>query len=379
MHGIEDGVGNTGYEGDGFSYNPIDTSPAVRSGVTPLVVAISAVIGILLLIILAAVLIRCRRNKELKAISEVQRSSGSNMNGGGRRTTDTLLSAASRGSSFAATNGSIRSRKSSHPNGNGSLGNTLLRPSSHSKNNGLIYDPDRYGNRSRLWYFWLYLSDTYLFVAIFRLSLTDYENGVLPLPPPDPLLAGIGNGVAIRPMAMAANGATLSRHHSGAATGRLLHSHDSNDSSDSWMGSSRSRETSPESSIPPGMAPFRVIPLHSAESESRSLSADPGGKKINYFNYYSMWWNSHNFNIFRTPGVAFTTLNGGSVRGSEAGSNPSDHWAEVNGKPFGSAQQPQPPDGTPSSNGSTQPLLRRNQYWVNFNLVLAHEVQVNTG
>ena len=105
-----------------------------------LVVAISAVIGILLLIILAVVLIRYRRNKELKAISVTQRPSGANTNGGGRRTTDTLLSAASRGSSFAATNGSIRSRKSSHPNGNGSLGNTLLMP---SKTNGLIYDPDR--------------------------------------------------------------------------------------------------------------------------------------------------------------------------------------------------------------------------------------------
>ena len=146
VNGIEDGVGNTGYEGDGFSYNPIDTSPASRSGVSPIVVAISAVIGILLLIILAVVLIRYRRNKELKAISVTQRPSGANTNGGGRRTTDTLLSAASRGSSFAATNGSIRSRKSSHPNGNGSLGNTLLMPSPHSKNNGLIYDPDRYGN-----------------------------------------------------------------------------------------------------------------------------------------------------------------------------------------------------------------------------------------
>ena len=64
-------------------------------------------------------------------------------------------------------------------------------------------------------------------------------------------------------------------------------------------------------------------------------------------------------------GGAFTTLNGGSVRGSEAsGSNPSDHWAEVNGKPFGSSAAQHPPDGTPTSSGSTQPLLRRNQYWV---------------
>ena len=143
VHGSEGGAGSMGGDGDVFSYNPIDTSPASRSGVSPIVVAISAVIGILLLIILAVVLIRYRRNKELKAISVTQRPSGANTNGGGRRTTDTLLSAASRGSSFAATNGSIRSRKSSHPNGNGSLGNTLLMPSPHSKTNGLIYDPDR--------------------------------------------------------------------------------------------------------------------------------------------------------------------------------------------------------------------------------------------
>ena len=76
-------------------------------------------------------------------------------------------------------------------------------------------------------------------------------------------------------------------------------------------------------------------------------------------------WQTIFTQLFLTSGGAFTTLSGGSVRGSEAGSNPSDHWAEANGKPFGSsAQQPQPPEGTPSSNGSTQPLLRRNQYWV---------------
>ena len=150
VNGRGDGAGNGGYDGDGFSYNPIDTSPAARSGLSPIVVAISAVLGILLLIILAVVIIRWRRNKELKAISATRGPpSGSSMNG--RRTTDTLLSGASRGSSFAAaTNGSIRSRKSSHPNGNGSLmGNTLLMPSPHSKSNGLIYDPDRYAYEER--------------------------------------------------------------------------------------------------------------------------------------------------------------------------------------------------------------------------------------
>merc|ERR1711994_850020 len=45
--------------------------------------------------------------------------------------------------------------------------------------------------------------------------------------------------------------------------------------SDSWMESSRSRETSPSSSIPPSLPAFRVIPLCESESSGTHLSEPP--------------------------------------------------------------------------------------------------------
>ena len=45
--------------------------------------------------------------------------------------------------------------------------------------------------------------------------------------------------------------------------------------SDSWMESSRSRETSPSSSIPPSLPAFRVIPLCESESSGTHLSDPP--------------------------------------------------------------------------------------------------------
>ena len=82
---------------------------------------------------------------------------------------------------------------------------------------------------------------------------------------------------------------------------------------DSWS-CSRSRDTSPDSSIPPGMPSFRVIPL---TCESEAGSAD-----LLHDNQYVQ-------------------------RGSEP---PVDHW-EIEPLRSGSAQPP-----------ST--LLRKNQYWV---------------
>ena len=82
---------------------------------------------------------------------------------------------------------------------------------------------------------------------------------------------------------------------------------------DSWS-CSRSRDTSPDSSIPPGMPSFRVIPL---TCESEAGSAD-----LLHENQYVQ-------------------------RGSEP---PVDHW-EIEPLRSGSAQPP-----------ST--LLRKNQYWV---------------
>ena len=45
--------------------------------------------------------------------------------------------------------------------------------------------------------------------------------------------------------------------------------------SDSWLESSRSRETSPSSSIPPSLPAFRVIPLCESESSGTHLSEPP--------------------------------------------------------------------------------------------------------
>ena len=84
---------------------------------------------------------------------------------------------------------------------------------------------------------------------------------------------------------------------------------------DSWS-CSRSRDTSPDSSIPPGMPSFRVIPL---TCESEAGSADL---------------------LHESPYVA---------RGSE----PPDQW-----------------ETEPLRSGSAQPpstLLRKNQYWVKKN------------
>lgn len=87
-----------------------------------------------------------------------------------------------------------------------------------------------------------------------------------------------------------------------------------NEETDSWS-CSRSRDTSPESSIPPGMPSFRVIPL-TCESDAGSL--DPNGHEGAYV-----------------------------MRG------PADDWET---EPLRAASvQPQQPPST---------LLRKNQYWV---------------
>ena len=115
---------------------------------------------------------------------------------------------------------------------------------------------------------------------------------------------------------------TLTRHH-----GLPLSPPGANISdSDSWMESSRSRETSPSSSIPPSLPAFRVIPLCESESSGTHLS-DPPLSSLQPFGR-----NSNDFH----PHLP-----------SEAGSNPSD--STLVGE-------------RPTLHG--QPLLRRNQYWV---------------
>ena len=86
--------------------------------------------------------------------------------------------------------------------------------------------------------------------------------------------------------------------------------------SDSWLGSSRSRETSPSSSIPPSLPAFRVIPLCESESSGTHLS-EPAILPPPLFSR-----NSRDFPV-KPPEVV-----------------------------------------KPGSGEMGQPLLRRNQYWV---------------
>ena len=69
---------------------------------------------------------------------------------------------------------------------------------------------------------------------------------------------------------------TLPRHTNGYGTisGAAAVAANLSDS-DSWLGSSRSRETSPSSSIPPSLPAFRVIPLCESESSGTHLSEPP--------------------------------------------------------------------------------------------------------
>ncbi len=116
-----------------YNYHPIDT--VSESGLSPIIIAVSLVVGILILIILAVLLIKVKRDKDRKRVAKVQRSAnhlagvnagGSGGPGGG---TNALLSV------HRGPNGTIR--RNPPPNGNT---NTLLK---HSKSNGFAYDPDR--------------------------------------------------------------------------------------------------------------------------------------------------------------------------------------------------------------------------------------------
>ena len=91
--------------------------------------------------------------------------------------------------------------------------------------------------------------------------------------------------------------------------------------SDSWLDSSRSRETSPSSSIPPSLPAFRVIPLCESESSGTHLSDPPHPSNLH-----------GDFNL-QLP--------------SDSCSIPSDNVL-----------------GGECSVPTSQPLLRRNQYWV---------------
>ena len=172
-----------------------------------------------------------------------------------------------------------------------------------------------------------------------RYSTTDYENGILPLPPEDlthhkvnPMFAHLhpNNGPNVNPS-----------------------------DTDSWIESSRSRETSPSSSIPPGLPSFRVIPLCDSESSGTHLS-DPNATAMPLVEKFPRNSSNMGSDLGSNPDKTYG-LYGNAKSASEAGSNgPSDNWGLDSGtvRPNGSA------NGMTNGGASGQPLLRRNQYWV---------------
>ena len=191
----------------------------------------------------------------------------------------------------------------------------------------------------------------------------DYENGILPLATSNMDAMGTNGRFAH----ISSNPGTLQRQQQKntmkttllppAGTTSNHHLPPRSSDSDSYLESSRSRETSPASSIPPGMPPFRVIPLCEAENDPFSGLAPPNGIHQNPFIRTSSNLGS---DIGSNPG--YNNAYPRSV--SEAGSNaPSDNntWGMMeNGVHDGTLQRNGNGMGPPGS----QPLLRKNQYWV---------------
>ena len=123
-----------------------------------------------------------------------------------------------------------------------------------------------------------------------------------------------------------------------------------NSDSDSWLESSRSRDTSPSSSIPPSLPAFRVIPLCESESSGTHLSDPPLGSGSLLMAGMGGPYGRHSADMH--PPLPAATL---AAPTSEAGSNPSDSITVTGGSLGGSGER-----STPVG----QPLLRRNQYWV---------------
>ena len=211
-----------------------------------------------------------------------------------------------------------------------------------------------------------------------RNSMTDYENGVLPLPTDAAVNSPKGKGQTSATNTLNrfphihSNGGTMQRNgnnkggnsltlpsngHANGMTNGM--SNGMNSDSDSWMDSSRSRETSPASSIPPGMPAFRVIPLGDHPDHHNSahhhLPSDPAA--------FTTLGNGHN------PAYPRNSSN----LGSDLGSNPSDRpqYAGMYPRSGSEAGSNAPSDNTWNTpnggNGAataSQPQLRKNMYWV---------------
>ena len=180
-------------------------------------------------------------------------------------------------------------------------------------------------------------------------SSIDYNlvGGVLP--PPDTsaaTLSRLGSPLMNdRLPHLHSNGGTLNSRilgPNGDVSNGVIHPQRFSDSQ-SWLdGSSRSRDTSPASSIPPGMPAFRVIPLCNGETPN-GVADQPINDPF------------AGTTTFPNPSLTPLTPRGSSTLGSDVGSNPSVMRQ--------SADSNDPWEANRTQNGNA-PLLRRNQYWV---------------
>ena len=170
---------------------------------------------------------------------------------------------------------------------------------------------------------------------------------------------------------------------------------------ESWLESSRSRETSPASSIPPGMPSFRVIPLCNGTNDQdyqdgfldRSLQQDPfshvavGASTFQPGNAFGRVSSTLGSDVASNPAsdrfAGYNTSllapigahSAGALRaGSESASNADAPWQiqpsilenenRARGQSVGASASALNLDSNDGSSSNAAPLLRRNQYWV---------------
>lgn len=189
--------------------------------------------------------------------------------------------------------------------------------------------------------------------------------------------------------------------------GGVTFSNNRRSESESWLESSRSRETSPASSIPPGMPAFRVIPLCNGTAEpgyqdeflEGNLQNDPFSQAIGSTTFQpgaygtmsntqrvsstlgsdvtsnpaSERFGNYTSNLFAPIGAH----SAGGVRAtSESASNGDAPWqiqpsigdtsmeGRARGQSMGTSSSALNLDANNSNGSNVAPLLRRNQYWV---------------
>ena len=176
--------------------------------------------------------------------------------------------------------------------------------------------------------------------------------------------------------------------------------------SESWLESSRSRETSPASSIPPGMPAFRVIPLCNGTAEpgyqdeflDGQLQNDPFSQAIGSTTFQpgAFGTMSNNQRVSSTLGSDVTSNpaserfgnytsslfapigahSAGTIRATSESVSNDAPWqiqpsvgdtsmeGRARGQSMGTSSSALNLDSNNSNGSNVAPLLRRNQYWV---------------